>query len=236
MAKATDIETAGGDLARPTGTQAGFGRTAGAVRRVASGDPVIERLTCVWQRPGTAPTTEGAADGSSLSPRQRVPRKIAVMRAAAASVLLELALVYWCTGNSETWHTYPTGLGGFQRIALWDGSTVQLNTGSEMRRNFSAKDRRVCPHRGEANFKVTHNPARPFDVTAGEHRGQGGRHRVLGVAARQQTVDVLVTEGHVALPPFPTRRSTDCSTGTYARPWRNRDGECGGSERPTART
>jgi transmembrane sensor len=79
---------------------------------------------------------------------------------------------------------------------------VQLNTGSEIRVSFSARDRRIVLVRGEANFKVTHNPARPFDVTAG-----GTTVRAVGtefsVSLRDnETVDVLVTEGHVALRPF----------------------------------
>jgi len=133
------------------------------------------------------------------SPSRRVPRKFAVLAAAAASVLLGLALLYRFAGQSETSHSYSTGLGGFQRVLLLDGSTLELNTGSEVRVSFSAGSRRVVLMRGEANFKVAHDPARPFDVAAA-----GTTVRAVGtefaVSLREnQTVDVLVTKGRVAI-------------------------------------
>jgi transmembrane sensor len=156
------------------------------------------RLAAAWRR---ADRLKELRPFESV-PSQRVPRKFAVTVAVAASVLLGLALLHSFTRDSETWHTYSTGLGGFQRVVLWDGSAVELNTGSEVRVNFSAKDRRVVLIRGEANFKVTHNPTRPFDVTAG-----GTAVRAVGtefsVSLRDnQTVDVLVTEGRVAIRPL----------------------------------
>ncbi len=144
-----------------------------------------------------------------------MPRKIAATVAAAAAVLLTLAVVHWRAGK-ETWHTYSTGLGGFQRIVLWDGSTVQLNTGSEIRVNFSARDRRVVLIRGEANFRVTHNPARPFDVTAGETAVRAVGTEFSVSLRDNQTVDVLVTEGRVAIRPL--ARSTDAAQGPMLGP------------------
>ena len=133
MTKATDIETQAATwLVRRDANEFSEEQQA-AFEAWQAADPrhraAYLRLAAAWQR---ADRLKELRTFESV-PRQRVPRKIAVAVAAAASVLLSLALVYRFTGNSETWHTYSTGLGGFQRVVLWDGSTVQLNTGSEIR-------------------------------------------------------------------------------------------------------
>ena len=85
-----------------------------------------------------------------------------------------------------------------QQRTLPDGSTIDLNAGAEIEVNFTDSFRRVVLRTGEAHFQVAKDAQRPFVVIAGaiEVRAVGTGFAVdLGASA----VDVLVTEGHVAV-------------------------------------
>lgn len=83
---------------------------------------------------------------------------------------------------------------------LPDGSRVELNDAAEIAVNYTAGRREVRLLRGEALFTVAKNPARPFVVVSGhvEVRAVG---TVFAVQLGRQAVDVLVTEGRVAVAP-----------------------------------
>lgn len=92
-----------------------------------------------------------------------------------------------------------TVVGDQQVESLPDGSVVQLNTNSRLEILFSATERRVAVHRGEAHFEVRHDPARPFVVEAA-----GRRIVAIGTAFNvylrdESRVEVLVTEGRVLI-------------------------------------
>lgn len=63
-----------------------------------------------------------------------------------------------------------TPKGGQERLALSDGSQVELNTDSAVLIDFQSRSRGVELVRGEAFFDVRHDASRPFIVTAGSHR------------------------------------------------------------------
>jgi transmembrane sensor len=122
---------------------------------------------------------------------------------AVAAMLLVLAVgaITWILVSRAGWQVYETGFGGFQRVALADGSTTMLNTDSRIRARMSSGRRDIVLDRGEALFTVTHDTRRPFDVTAGDTvvRAVG---TAFSVRLRdQQQVDVIVTEGRVAIDP-----------------------------------
>lgn len=79
---------------------------------------------------------------------------------------------------------------------LDDGTLVELNRGTDITAQFSAAERRVRLDRGEAHFFVTHDPARPFIVSAGgiDVRAVG---TAFNVRVDSAAVEVLVTEGTV---------------------------------------
>lgn len=85
-----------------------------------------------------------------------------------------------------------------QRQVLPDGSVVLLRTGAELSVDFSAALRRVRLIRGEALFEVAKNAQRPFIVSAGgvDVRAVG---TAFAVTLQQSAVEVLVTEGQVAV-------------------------------------
>jgi transmembrane sensor len=91
---------------------------------------------------------------------------------------------------------YTSGIGEVRRIALEDGSTVLLNTASEVTVRLTKQQRDVRLVRGEALFEVAHDKFRPFIVQANDTavRAVGTAFAVRLDAAQ---VDVTVTEGVV---------------------------------------
>ena len=89
------------------------------------------------------------------------------------------------------------------RQTLPDGSVVELRDGADISVDFSGPLRRVTLVRGEAHFAVAKDFTRPFVVTAA-----GVSVRAVGTAFAVQmsaaTVEVLVTEGRVAVDPAAT--------------------------------
>jgi transmembrane sensor len=97
---------------------------------------------------------------------------------------------------------------GEQRtVALDDGSTIQLNTGSEAVYRLTAAERRVELKMGEAFFDVAKDSRRPFIVRAGktEVRVLGTQFSVRQIGDR---VDVVVKEGRVSVTQVPQATSS----------------------------
>jgi len=118
---------------------------------------------------------------------------------AIAATIAAAGIVAWFGSYHLGWQTYETGVGGRQQTELADGSTLDLNTNSEVTVRISGSRRDIMLVRGEALFHVAHDPNRPFYVTAG-----GTVVRAVGtefsVRLRDpEHVDVLVAEGRVAV-------------------------------------
>ena len=90
-----------------------------------------------------------------------------------------------------------------ERRTLDDGSVVELNRGAAVDVNFTGSVRRVTLVRGEANFTVAKDEARPFIVSAGgvEVRAVG---TVFNVRLDRAEVEVVVSEGRVNVTPPPS--------------------------------
>jgi transmembrane sensor len=121
--------------------------------------------------------------------------------AASALVVLALAVVRF---DPFAWltPTYATSVGELRSITLEDGSVVELNTQSRLQTHFTATERRVDLSRGEAVFRVTKNPARPFRVATGsaEIVAVGTAFNVYAQTSR--TV-ITVLEGRVRVSDHP---------------------------------
>jgi transmembrane sensor len=96
------------------------------------------------------------------------------------------------------WRHFQTRVGDFSRIVLDDGSVIDLNTDSEIRVRMGAR-REVRLLRGEGRFQVAHDTARPFIVSARDTdvRAVGTEFSVRLRDSAQ--IDVLVSEGTVAI-------------------------------------
>jgi transmembrane sensor len=93
--------------------------------------------------------------------------------------------------------SYETRIGQQSTVVLPDGSEVLLNTNSRIEVSFSTGSRDIILHRGEAQFTVTKDKARPFRVHA-----NGGVVEAVGTMftvqeTPEKTLEVTVIEGVV---------------------------------------
>jgi transmembrane sensor len=150
------------------------------------------------------PVQGGAAD-EILHELQRLDRRRRTRRALVASVAAMMLIAgasLWMSGRGfaperSAAVVATTRVVLPERQTLEDGSVVELREGAQISVNFTAAQRRVALLRGEAHFQVAKNPARPFIVEA-----SGVELRAVGTAFAVQidrVVDVVVTEGHVAV-------------------------------------
>lgn len=133
---------------------------------------------------------------------QRAPAVGSRLAAMAAAIAI-VAFAWWqwpAIAPTEPAFHYLTAAGGYERVVLEDGSTLELNANTEVRVNFSGSERRVTLLAGEAHFTVTRDLQRPFVVTAGDYsvRAVGTAFNVRFAAVE---VEVLVTEGKVLVSP-----------------------------------
>lgn len=93
--------------------------------------------------------------------------------------------------------TYSTAVGESRSVTLADGSLLRLNTNTVVAVRLHPHAREVVLERGEANFEVAHDPARPFNVHAGGRilQAVGTAFNVRIVSA--ESVELTVTEGAV---------------------------------------
>lgn len=118
--------------------------------------------------------------------------------AMAASVMIAAVWLGFYLHSLTTEATYQTALGERATISLPDGSTLQLNSDSRVRVDYSLRSRVIHLQRGEAIFEVAHNNNRPFWVTTGSSwvRAVG---TAFGVYLNRKGVRVTVHEGVVKL-------------------------------------
>lgn len=132
--------------------------------------------------------------------RAKIKRRRALhgKRLSIATSLLIAAIgipLAWDWINTDR---YLTPKGQRQHIALRDGSTIELNSNSQMQVRYGWRSREAVLERGEALFNVVHDESKPFGVAAGHGKihdiGTRFNVRLLNNAA---TVSVL--EGEVAV-------------------------------------
>jgi transmembrane sensor len=142
---------------------------------------------------GASPATLG---GRSLIPARFLPR--------AAAALLVMVIAVFAARQVPGWlgtgQTYTSGFGELRSVTLEDGSIVQLNSQSSFRARFSAAERRIDLTAGEAVFRVTKNPARPFRVHTSDALIQAVGTQ-FNVNAQSNATVVTVIEGRVAVSP-----------------------------------
>lgn len=209
----------------PSEIQAAFERWRDASPRHAA---AYLRLFAAWQRldrlralrpPGAGGLDadylrDGGADAVQASaptiprshsrPLSRTPWRAAAAMAAIAIVTAAVVLLQ----SQRNVDLYATKTGGFERVQLRDGSSLELNTDTQVRVDFTGTARRIDLLRGEATFTVAHDAQRPFIVTA-----EGTSVRAVGtqftVRRHSRSIDLLVTEGKVVVGSVPAIRQTE---------------------------
>ena len=179
------------------------------------------RLAAAWERSARlkALRPDGGSIDADLLVRRRPAHHTSRWRhplaPAAGLAALAVATAWWVIATRAV-ETYRTEVGGLFRIVLKDGSAVTLNTDTELRVHFSEARRGVELLRGEAQFTVTHDVSRPFEVSAG-----GRLVRAVGTAFdvrldHGEALEVIVTEGRVAFVDAPSPAAGPGGTPTAA--------------------
>lgn len=110
------------------------------------------------------------------------------------------------------WEDQVTAPGQIRSIALDDGSRLTLGPATRIRVRLADKSRQVELVQGACAFDVAHEPARPFEVTAGDRRV-----RVLGtefdVIRRDGGAQITVLRGLVAVADLDGRRPVRLARG-----------------------
>lgn len=124
----------------------------------------------------------------------------------AAVLLLSVGLAVF---SPQGWyglpHSYTTGKGERRTLALSDGTSLELNTDSEVRVRFNRGQRHVDLVRGEAFFNVVHDAERPFKVQVG-NVGVRDIGTAFDVYKQADRVSVAVQEGVVEIAGLSGRR------------------------------
>ncbi|QVM84880.1 FecR family protein [Novosphingobium decolorationis] len=143
----------------------------------------------------TAPRPAGN-DNAGTAPRASRRRALGLAAGGAllvGALALGLPQLRFQLTPENSWSTGP---GEVRAITLADGSQVHLNGNSRLFARIGETRREVRLETGEALFDVTHDPARPFTVSA-----QDSTVTVLGtrfdVALNGEAVDLQVERGLV---------------------------------------
>lgn len=151
------------------------------------------RVTETWDIiPGAAQLNASQAMVKTRSRRR-------VLQALAACLLLAVI------GGGVTMYelrdpVYQTLVGGQQTVMLDDGTRITLNTDTRLTVAYTRTERRIVLSHGEAIFKDTEDPQRPFVVQAGDRKV-----RALGTAfdvrSDPRLLEVTLMEGRVEVSP-----------------------------------
>jgi transmembrane sensor len=138
-------------------------------RRWLAADPEharqFERVTDVWDAGARVPV--------SGLPRVRGAWRAPAIRGwavAAAILVATLGIAWLALGLLRPGTVYRSRMGEVRRVELKDGSSISLDSDSEIRVVYSDTERRVQLDRGQGYFEVRHNPGWPFVVVAGRHQ------------------------------------------------------------------
>jgi transmembrane sensor len=114
------------------------------------------------QRAGVADPEPPPASGASS--KRRLLGLVAISLVSIGALCA--ASLY---GNEQlAWEDYATHVGGRQTAPLPDGSSVTLNTDTDLRVRLTPEVRELELLRGEALIKVAHDEKRPFTLIAGK--------------------------------------------------------------------
>jgi transmembrane sensor len=150
------------------------------------------RLDAAWSRADRVralrPTPKPAAENRW--------RKFSVRAAAGVVLLAGIGFGLKHFAPTPVVSTYETPVGGRETLRLADGSEIELNTDTRLRTAVTRDHRTVWLDKGEAYFRIAHDPAHPFVVNAGERNVT-----VLGtrftVRRDSRTLEVALIEGRI---------------------------------------
>jgi transmembrane sensor len=116
--------------------------------------------------------------------------------AASVAVITALSGAFAWIESSGGRERYTSAIGEVRRIPLSDGSTMLLNTDTEVTVRLTEQERDILLVRGEVLFEVAHDKARPFIVHA-DNTAVRAVGTAFAVRLQAAQVAVTVTEGVV---------------------------------------
>lgn len=125
---------------------------------------------------------------------QKPKRLVQIAASLVLAVGLSVAFDY------SSYQRYNTGIGEQRLVRLDDGSSILLNTDTQLKVKYSSQSRSITLIHGEAYFSVAKDSKRPFEVHAGSStaRALGTQFSVALLSQSQnKKVSVAVTEGVV---------------------------------------
>lgn len=180
-----------------------------------------DELLDIWQRSAAVRNRGDAAFAAALrearqpSWSRRLSDWMPHMAAAAVIVAaLSGLLLYFAPGDPPQVR-YATVMGEQRTISLEDGSQLVLDTGTEIEVRYGRRERRLTLMRGQAEFQVQRDSARPFVVHA-----EGGTVTATGtrfqVRAEQSLGVVTLLEGQVVVAAQQAKSDLAGATATLA--------------------
>lgn len=160
----------------------------------------LKRICKFWRQANVLTELAVCLESNTQQRKNSRERWASTAAVAATAVLATVVLTWWhlqwADGKSNG--NYQTAVGQQKSIALADGSSIRMNTNSEVQVAYGESSRAVHLLKGEALFSVTHDPKRPFEVFAADSvvRAVG---TAFAVHIESSKVDVTVTKGVVEL-------------------------------------
>jgi len=128
------------------------------------------RLKAAWAETYRLSVLRGAkSENAERAPIWRTPSLL--FRVAAAVMVAAIfggGALYALRGTED--RIYSTPVGGHETVRFADGTQIELNTDTILRTRMTTQQRTVWLDRGEAYFKVKHDPAHPLTVIADGRR------------------------------------------------------------------
>ena len=165
------------------------------------------RAEAAWQRADRLSAFGSAPQETTPAPvRQRLFTPLLLKLAAAIGLIAVIGIGASTMFSNSHERMYQTPVGGRETISFADGSQIELNTSTVVRARMTTEERVVWLDKGEAFFRVHHDPAHPFVVMVGDHRvtDLGTKFTVRRDPGKMQ---VAVVEGRVTFdrPDAPAR-------------------------------
>lgn len=173
------------------------------------------RLESAWSETDRLAALRGAGHETAPAAKRT---SLGIFKAAAAIMLVAalggFGMRYYTNGAGNA-ATYSTALGERKLLTLADGTEIELNTNTEIQASVIGAERRIRIEKGEAYFRVKHDPAHPFIVVAaGQKIVDIGTEFV--VRQMPGALRVAVLEGRVGFGNAKSRAAEELESGDVA--------------------
>jgi len=164
---------------------------------------ILFDMAALWDNMNVLTHLQGAAPVIPLQRRSSLPRRSRLLGVSAACMALFLVgWIGWITSQTsspqvQVAQKFTTVVGQQKTVSLPDGSSIHLNTDTQILVTYDDKKRRIALYKGEAHFTVASDKQRPFTVVAGQNAVTAVGTAFNVQLLQEQSVELIVTEGKV---------------------------------------